>query len=321
MGHHLTLLSLIVSSAYLSPAAGFAPVCTGMCTSIRDFKHARSSSYNSPNGWRPPAAGSGPEPRARVLPAAAWTLHFRVRRKSTSSSRRPMRTWATAAAATEVEDATYEPESSPGLPLAPDNPRVLAFEEWAAEAGCRGGASLSHADFEGLRGLMTRNAVDPWQPVVTVPASLLLQEYATCIPAATTGESGYRRPPAPLSIEAWQRCPWWVRLGVRLLEEKSAGQCSRLREYVGILPGEGGTGTPLHWSEEQLDRLHYPRLLSQVALQRRIFTGIFSCSRLRAGACVRRVAVHAEGLVPASSLFTSESLSYTRFRWVLVSCL
>lgn len=75
-------------------------------------------------------------------------------------------------------------------------------------------------------------------------------------------------------MQAWHRCPWWVRLGVRLLKEKSAAQESKLHEYVGMLPSPGETGTPMNWSVEQLDRLHYPRLLSQVKLQRRLFKGV-----------------------------------------------
>ncbi|CAM9951410.1 unnamed protein product, partial [Hapterophycus canaliculatus] len=80
-------------------------------------------------------------------------------------------------------------------------------------------------------------------------------------------------PPAPLSVEAWQSCPWWVRLGVRLLNEIAAEESSRLKEYIGMLPPPGETGTLVNWSAEQLDRLHYPRLLSQVKLQRRLFKG------------------------------------------------
>ncbi|CAM9585968.1 unnamed protein product [Ectocarpus fasciculatus] len=134
---------------------------------------------------------------------------------------------------------------------------------------------------------MTKDAVPPWQPIATVPESLFLQEdflFVPCSPAAAAaaaadeGAATVRTkkplpPPPPLSVEAWQRCPWWVRLGVRLLEERAAGEGSRLREYVEMLPRPGETGAPVNWSPEQLDRLHYPRLLSQIRLQRRLFEG------------------------------------------------
>ncbi|CAN0004420.1 unnamed protein product, partial [Ectocarpus fasciculatus] len=193
-----------------------------------------------------------------------------------------------AAAAAEVEEAADEPPA--GSERAPHEPAVEAFEAWTARAGCRGSSgSLSHADFDGLRGLMTKDAVPPWQPIATVPESLFLQEdflFVPCSPAAAAaaaaaadeGAATVRTkkplpPPPPLSVEAWQRCPWWVRLGVRLLEERAAGEGSRLREYVEMLPRPGETGAPVNWSPEQLDRLHYPRLLSQIRLQRRLFEG------------------------------------------------
>ena len=167
----------------------------------------------------------------------------------------------------------FNPEISPGRALAQHEPRVQAFEAWAARTGCRGGSSnLLHADFEGLRGLMTEGTVKPWQAVATVPASLLLEEFDS---AATAMASTSLPPPGPISPEAWQQCPWWVRLGVRLLIEKNAGEESRFHEYIGILPSQGATGAPMNWSAEQLDRLHYPRLLSQIKLQRRLFNGAF----------------------------------------------
>ncbi|CAM9255945.1 unnamed protein product [Laminaria digitata] len=117
---------------------------------------------------------------------------------------------------------------------------------------------------------MTEGAVRPWQAVATVPASLFLEEFDS---AATAMASTSLPPPGPISPEAWQQCPWWVRLGVRLLVEKNAGEESRFHEYIGILPSQGATGAPINWSAEQLDRLHYPRLLSQIQLQRRLFNG------------------------------------------------
>lgn len=181
---------------------------------------------------------------------------------------------AAAVAAAEVEEVAC----APGCEQAPHDPAVRAFEAWAALVGCRGDSvSLSHADFDGLRGIMTKVSLKPWQPIATVPVSLFLQEdllSSSSVDAAAAADSPQLPPPAPLSVEAWQRCPWWVRLGVRLLNESVAGNSSRLKEYVRMLPAPGETGTPMHWSASQLERLHYPRLLSQVKLQRRLFEGV-----------------------------------------------
>lgn len=170
----------------------------------------------------------------------------------------------------------------PGCERSPHEPAVQAFEEWAALAGCRGSsASLSHADFDGLRGIATKAALSPWQPIATIPTTLFLQEDLLGSSSAAPPPSAVVQqqtpplpPPAPLSPEAWQGCPWWVRLGVRLLSESVAGESSRLKEYVRMLPVPGETGMPVNWSPEQLERLHYPRLLSQVKLQRRLFEGV-----------------------------------------------
>lgn len=251
MSYLVTLLSLFI---VMLTTSGFAPSCSTSRLKHTTFKqdratiniHTRTRSCN-------PAASS------------AW-----VNQREAPSSRRQLRVLAAPATTTvDAEGLDYVPEIFPGRSLAPEEPLVRAFEEWMPRAGCKGDASLSHADFEGLRGLLTKNAVDPWKPFVTVPASLFLLEFATLVSAGASALP----PPAPLTSEAWNRCPWWVRLGVRLLKENAAGEDSRLKEYIGILPEKGAMGTPLHWSAEQLDRLHYPRLVSQVAVQRRVFKG------------------------------------------------
>ncbi|CAM9312234.1 unnamed protein product [Choristocarpus tenellus] len=109
---------------------------------------------------------------------------------------------------------------------------------------------------------MTEGAVEPWQTLISVPLSHALVEDAC-------QSEKPAMPPKPLSEEVWQSCPWWVRLAVRLLIER--GDNSRLAPYVGILPPPASMGTLLHWSPEQMDRLHYPYLLDQVSKQRQLF--------------------------------------------------
>lgn len=165
----------------------------------------------------------------------------------------------------EVEDVTYDPGSSARL-LSGDNDHVRLFEEWAKQVGCGGAAALSHADFEGLRGLVANTNIRQWKRLASIPMSQVITEFALSFRLSSP-------PPEPISAEAWKLCPWWVRLGVRLLEEKKAGHAARFKEYLGILPKTGEFDTPLNWSQEQLMRVHYPRLRAQVALQRRLFRG------------------------------------------------
>lgn len=176
----------------------------------------------------------------------------------------------TSGEAVDTPDSTpYEAEESSGRLLAPLDSRVRLFEEWVSRSSIGGEnaeamAHRSHASFDGLRGLMTTSAVRPWEPLVTVPLTCTLVEYM--IPS----HADSLPPPEPLSMEAWERCPWWVRLGVRLLKEKALGEASYLSRYVDILPQ---AGAPLSWTAEQLERLYYPRLRSCVNVQRRLFRG------------------------------------------------
>lgn len=279
----LSLPSLILGIFFSHPAAGFAPtrapgVGGGLAAAVAKFEYATSCSPPA-DATRCSLEGRGRRCAQNERPRRRQ-LHYTVLRAAADAAGAAAGAAAgeaagEAAAAVEVEEAAC----APGLERSPDEPAVQAFEAWAL-AGCRdSSASLSHADFDGLRGIMTKAALKPWQPIATVPTSLFLQEdlLDSSSSAATTAAAAPTQPlppPAPLSAEAWQRCPWWVRLGVRLLSESVAGEGSRLKEYVRMLPAPGETGTPVNWSAEQLDRLHYPRLLSQVKLQRRLFEGV-----------------------------------------------
>lgn len=196
---------------------------------------------------------------------AAARPGWMFRRTSTLAGRKQVRV---PAGDTRESETMANGQGQPsGERLAVDRPQVQLFEDWTKKAGCRGTASLCHADFDGLRGLMTEHSIDPWQPLATIPMSLALTEYASSSGSPST------TPVEPLSEEAWNRCPWWVRLGVRLLAEEMIGESSSLHQYVGILPQPEQMGTPLNWSTEQLERVFYPRMRAQVAVQRRVFRG------------------------------------------------
>lgn len=274
MTQRVALLWLALAPSHHYPAVGFSLCCSPAASSS-------SKCSATPRRNRAASTSRAGIPTSRCRQTAPPSA---VRRRRPLSALSAAVGEPAAAAAAEVEEAADEPPT--GCERAPHEPAVQAFEAWTARAGCRGSSgSLSHADFDGLPGLMTKAAVPPWQPIATVPDSLFLQEHFLFAPssptaaAADTAAAGTERtqplpPPPPLSVEAWQRCPWWVRLGVRLLKERAAGEESRLQEYVGMLPRPGETGAPVNWSAEQLDRLHYPRLLSQIKLQRRLFEGV-----------------------------------------------
>lgn len=274
MNYCNTLLALVVASTCLTATRSFAPANTAR---LNTNKHI---SYTAASSNRIPTTISACFLEYRERTSTTATAFSWSRRESASTALRRLRRLAVSAVATatstaQADDDTFDANIPPGRELASDERRINDFEKWCAGVGFKGVTSLSHADFAGLRGLMTKDAVGPWRPVATIPTSLLLlEEYA-----ASTPDGATPNPPVPLSAEAWKRCPWWVRLGVRLLDEKAAGEGSRLREYIGILPEPRGTGTPLNWSAEQLERVYYPRLLSQVSLQRRLFKGTLRMTR------------------------------------------
>lgn len=54
----------------------------------------------------------------------------------------------------------------------------------------------------------------------------------------------------------------WVRLALMVLYEKNQGSSSRVSGYIAQLPTD--FGTPLHWSDEELEALGYPPLVAEV---------------------------------------------------------
>lgn len=264
---------------YLSRTVAFVPTAvTGGCT------------VSSPVAFGSPSPSATPSTRQRVHHHCATASNYQSRPEHWSLpsgtlniftkknvfqgggryGRHQLEATARPGEAVDTPDNTpYEAEESPGRPLAPLDSQVQLFEEWISRTSINGENGeakirLSHASFDGLRGLMTTSAVRPWEPLVTLPLSSTLVEYM--IPS----HANSLPPPEPLSMEAWERCPWWVRLGVRLLKEKALGEASHLSRYVDILPQ---AGAPLSWTAEQLERLYYPRLRSCINVQRRLFRG------------------------------------------------
>lgn len=250
----LGLLVLTLFSLQFNPTAGFpwtigyAPASARPCAK-RELRHSCSCLTFRPNSVQPIA----------TLPQNSMVAKIPYSQRSQGQ--------VPATAGENCDHSTNDAESPPLQPLAVKNPQVELFEGWTKQAGCGGIALLSHADFEGLRGLVTKDTVAPWQSLTTLPLSTALIECAS-FPSRYPSAS-----PEPLSSKVWEICPWWVRLGVRLLIEKALGEASILYEYIRVLPELEGLGVPLCWSAEQLDRMYYPRLRAQAAVQRRLFQG------------------------------------------------
>eukprot|EP00953_Heterococcus_sp_UTEX-ZZ885_P000455 768-Heterococcus_DN1.PRE.2 len=169
-----------------------------------------------------------------------------------------------------------------------------ALEAWGVGCGIEFDA-LKHAHIDGLRGVVTTKQIEASEPLVVLPASLMLSEELTTDSA----------PPDPLTAALWSQLPWYVRLAVRLLIERSAGETSLWQAYVDFLPKLAEISTPLHWATDTVDLLYYQHLASQVRAQRRLFRRYHSLLS-RAAALKPGCALHEQLLDPANLTWALE---------------
>ncbi len=73
-----------------------------------------------------------------------------------------------------------------------------------------------------------------------------------------------QRCPCPdfVSVDYWAAAPWFVRMGILLLNEKRKGSASQLAQYLSQLPTS--VDSPVNWTQQQLQQLQYPYLIQQV---------------------------------------------------------
>jgi hypothetical protein len=163
-----------------------------------------------------------------------------------------------------------------------------ALETWGVKHGIHFTA-LKQANVDGLRGMVSTRQIEPSEPLVVLPANMMLSEDLTVNSA----------PPGQLSAALWSLLPWYVRFAVRLLIERAAGERSVWQAYVDFLPKAEEITTPLHWAAHTVDLLLYQHLARQVRAQRRLFRRYHSLL-LQATACKPGCTLHAQLQDPAN---------------------
>jgi hypothetical protein len=171
-----------------------------------------------------------------------------------------------------------------------------ALEAWGVGRGIQF-AALKHAHIDGLRGIVCTRQIEAAEPLVVLPVTLMLSEQR----AATSA------PPDPLTAALWSQLPWYVRLAVRLLIERFAGERSPWQAYVDFLPKPEEISTPLHWATDTVDLFYYQHLAAQVRAQRRLFRRYHSLL-LRAAALKPGCALHEKLQDPANLTWALECI-------------
>lgn len=131
------------------------------------------------------------------------------------------------------------------------------FMTWAAEAGVVTAPGLEVADCGGYRGVKATVPTEAGKPLVTVPAKQTLQTTTL----ARTPPSGFMEPGWEVPPDAWQSSPWYVRLALLLLKEKSLGDASPMALWLRALPSPSDfNDLPMHWSPEHREALQHEPL-------------------------------------------------------------
>lgn len=112
--------------------------------------------------------------------------------------------------------------------------------------------------FDSVRGLSAAAAIDLDDVAISVPRKVAI----TLSPK--------QRCPLPagwLEEKYWGAAPWFVKLALILLYEKSKGPASTFSSYLQQLPQT--SDSPVLWEESKLQLLQYPHLINQVCMKRR----------------------------------------------------
>jgi len=158
---------------------------------------------------------------------------------------------------------------------------IRRFEQWAREKARvmfqsvshgyfldsnRGKPALSLAALQRCRGVKVNADVKAGEALIAVPID-------AAIVATANGT-------LPEELSGWLNAPYWkeaslpVRLALKLLHEKEKGEASEWAEYVAFLPPVGSFPTPLHWSDDELQKLKLGRMIEMVKRQREGWRGL-----------------------------------------------
>eukprot|EP00903_Cladosiphon_okamuranus_P010829 g10230.t1 len=136
------------------------------------------------------------------------------------------------------------------------------FERWAGGAGIKA-PKLRHEVFADalvgdLRGLKAVESTSKSERLATVPAKAAI--------TLTSSEGTPFR--SWVSPEFWDSQQWYVKLALKLLWERQLGSASAVEGYVKVLPAQGSFETLVHWSDQELDALKYPKCVGSAKRQR-----------------------------------------------------
>eukprot|EP00752_Nemacystus_decipiens_P016244 g14524.t1 len=135
------------------------------------------------------------------------------------------------------------------------------FERWAGEAGIKA-PKLRHEVFADalvgdLRGLKAVESTSQSERLATVPAK-------AAITLTASEETPFR---SWVSPEFWDSQQWYVKLALKLLWERQLGSASAVEGYVNVLPAQGSFETLIHWTDQELDALKYPKCAASAKRQ------------------------------------------------------
>ncbi|CAM9339552.1 unnamed protein product [Chrysoparadoxa australica] len=120
---------------------------------------------------------------------------------------------------------------------------------------------VSPGKFEGVRGVGANAGISPNEEFITVEAANCIITTTDQICPLEAVDNGF-----------WRTAPWYVRLGLLLIDTMKQGEASHLSGWVKELPQK--FSTPLHWDSETLEYCQYPWLAENVAAQGRNWTSI-----------------------------------------------
>ncbi|PRW57714.1 SET domain-containing [Chlorella sorokiniana] len=128
------------------------------------------------------------------------------------------------------------------------------YIKWAGEAGIIS-PKMQQAYFGELRGAKALDAIAPDEIFVTVPR------------AAAVVVAPNERCPCPDFVDAafYKEAPWFVKMAVLLLWERSRGRASPVWGYIEQLPSS--IDTPVRWSEAELVELQYAPAINEIRQQ------------------------------------------------------